>query len=300
MEKLTQCPVCSGEENTELISCKDYVSSNETFKITECNNCGLQYTNPRPTEEIIGKYYQSDKYISHSGSEKKNLGIIYSFYDIIRNISISRKIKIIKKYNKNGKLLDLGCGMGYFINEIKKDKTYEYEAADVSDEAIKYVAETFGIAVLRESKLETISSNKEYDIITQWHVLEHVHKLDERLKFLKRVLKQNGTMYFAVPINNSFDSNHYKNFWDAYDVPRHLLHFNRKSFNHLMLKHGFTVIAEKPLLFDAPYISMRSEIHKGSKLSLLRGAIIGTISNLSALFTKNYSSIMFIVKHDEK
>ena len=299
MEKLTQCPVCSGTENTELITSKDYVSTDETFKITICNNCSLQYTNPRPTEENIGKYYQSDKYISHSGSEKKNLGIIYSIYDIIRNISIYRKINTIKKYNKNGKLLDLGCGMGYFINEIKKDKTYEYEAADVSDEAIKYVADTFGITVLRESNLDAVS-NKEYDIITQWHVLEHVHRLDERLQFLKRVLKQNGTMYFAVPINNSFDSKHYKNFWDAYDVPRHLLHFNRKSFNHLMSKHGFTVVAEKPLLFDAPYISMRSEIHKGNKLPMLKGVIIGAISNLSALLTKNYSSIMFIVKHDEK
>lgn len=298
MENLTKCPICSEMEITELLTCKDYVSSSENFKITSCKNCSLQFTNPRPTENKIGIYYQSDKYISHSGSEKKNLGFIYTLYDIVRNFSINRKLNIIKKYNPNGRLLDLGCGMGYFINGVKADKNFEFDAADVSDDAINYVKENFNIDVLNESNLNSIP-NETYEIITQWHVLEHVHRIDERMQFLKRVLKSNGTMFIAVPINDSFDAKYYKKFWDGYDVPRHLLHFNRKSFKHLMQKHGFKVVAQKALIFDAPYISMRSEIHSNNKLTMLKGTLIGGISNLSALFTKNYSSIMFIVKHNE-
>lgn len=299
MEKLTNCPVCSSSNSTELLTCKDYVSTNELFNIVQCKSCSLQFTNPRPSEIEIGKYYQSDKYISHSGSEKKNLGLMYKVYDIVRNFSIKNKLKRIKKFNNQGRLLDLGCGMGYFINGVKNDKTFQFDAADISVEAIKYVKDTFAIDVMNESNLNTIPSNT-YDVITQWHVLEHVHRLEERMQFLKRILKENGTMFIAVPINNSFDSKHYKKFWDGYDVPRHLLHFNRKSFAELINKHKFKIVAEKPLIFDAPYISMRSEIHQGNKFSMIKGAIIGTISNISALFTNNYSSIMFIIKHNEK
>lgn len=299
MEKLINCPVCSNSEITEYLSCQDYVSSNETFTIYRCNNCTLQFTNPRPKDIEIGKYYQSDKYISHSGSEKKNLGLMYKIYDMVRNFSITGKLNIIKTYHKSGKLLDLGCGMGYFANGVKQDKTFDLDSADVSEEAMQYVKKTFNIDVMNENNLNNIPANS-YDTITQWHVIEHVHKIEERMLLLKKILKQDGTMFIAVPNQDAWDAKYYKNCWDGYDVPRHILHFNRNSFSHLMERYGFKIVAEKPLWFDAPYISMRSEIHKGNNLSMLRGGIVGIISNVSAIFTRNYSSIMFIVKHHEK
>jgi SAM-dependent methyltransferase len=296
VENLTSCPVCFGQEKADILSCKDFVATGETFKIVECKNCGLRYTNPRPSELEIGKYYQSDKYISHSGTEKKNLGFMYKVYDIVRNFSIKSKLNIIKRYNQEGTLLDLGCGMGYFAKGVKNDNTFKLLAADVSDEAIRYVKDTFNIDVMNESNLDEIAPES-LSVITQWHVLEHVHRLDERMKFLKRVLNKNGTMFIAVPIYESFDAEYYKSFWDGYDVPRHLLHFSTQSMNHLMSRSGFKIVKEIPFKFDAPYISMRSEIHQGNKLTMLKGATIGSISNLKALFNKKYSTILFVVKH---
>lgn len=295
MEKLEQCPVCGQSKFKGLFSCTDFVASGEQFEIVECNSCSLQFTNPRPTETEIGRYYQSDKYISHAGSNKSELGVTYKIYDWVRNFSIGQKLALIKKYHQKGNLLDLGCGLGYFLNGVKLDNTFDASGADVSDEAIAYVQKQFGISVINESGLNKVE-NHTYEIITQWHVMEHVHRLDERMEFLKRVLKPGGTMFIAVPISGSYDAKHYKAFWDGYDVPRHLYHFTRPSFKKLMEKWGFEVVQEKAMLFDAPYISMRSEYHQKNALGFVRGAFWGAISTIYAWFTGNYSSVLFVVK----
>lgn len=297
MEKLNACPVCKGTSFKLIHTCTDFVASGESFNIEECQECQLQFTNPRPDEKEIGRYYQSDKYISHAGSDKSELGVTYKLYDIIRNYSIGKKLDLIKEYHKSGNLLDLGCGLGYFLDGVKNDATFNALGADVSDEAITYVKKKFDIEVINEASLNQVAENS-FDVITQWHVMEHVHQLEQRIKHLKHMLKPGGTMFIAVPISESWDAKYYKAFWDGYDVPRHLYHFSRKSFHHLMKKHGFRVEKEKGMWFDAPYISMRSEYHQKHSLGFFKGATIGTISNLNALFTGRFSSIMFIVKNE--
>ncbi|MBC7381555.1 MAG: class I SAM-dependent methyltransferase [Bacteroidia bacterium] len=296
MENLTSCPVCKTNNFYTLLTCKDYVATEELFTIGECKNCTHRFTNPRPYESEIGKYYQSEKYISHAAADKSELGVTYKLYDQIRNYSISHKLRLIKKYHTTGKLLDLGCGLGYFLNGVKNDRTFDGVGADISNDAILFVKKTFGIDVMSEELLNGLKSNS-FDIITQWHVLEHIHRLDERMQELKKLLAQNGTMFIAVPNSKSLDASYYKEFWDGYDVPRHLHHFNPESFSILMKKHGFKIIKQKAMLFDAPYISMRSEYHKKHTLGFIKGGILGLVSNIKACITGNYSSILFIVKH---
>ncbi|MDZ4668665.1 MAG: class I SAM-dependent methyltransferase [bacterium] len=299
MEILETCPVCGDKHFKKLLDCKDYVASGESFTVVACAKCTLQFTNPRPDETEIGRYYQSDRYISHSGTDKSELGVTYRIYDLVRNYSIGSKLKTIKSYHKSGKLLDLGCGLGYFLNGVKEDSVFEAEGADISEEAIQYVDKEFGIKVIPELSLKDMPANT-YDIITQWHVMEHVHRLDERMKDLGKMLKADGTMFIAVPISNSYDAKHYKEYWDGYDVPRHLYHFNRKSFKLLMANNGFSVVAEKSMIFDAPYISMRSEYHQKNALGFIKGIFWGFISTISAAITHNHSSILFVVKHSKK
>jgi 2-polyprenyl-3-methyl-5-hydroxy-6-metoxy-1,4-benzoquinol methylase len=294
MENLITCLVCGSTLLSKELTCKDFVATGESFDLHRCNNCSFLFTNPRPRAIEIGLYYQSDRYVSHAG-DKQNLSFMYKVYDVVRDYSIKQKLKLIKSYHPNGKLMDLGCGLGYFLNGVVKDKTFDALGVDVSTEAIDYVKQKFGYAVLGEDKLDTIEKHS-FDVITQWHVLEHVHLLNERMQQLKRMLKPNGTLFIAVPNSNSWDAKHYREFWDGYDVPRHLYHFNQKSFGLLMQKHGFEVIQTKPMIFDAPYISMRSEVHKESGLSFVRGAISGAVSTINALGNKNYSSLLFVVK----
>ncbi len=296
MEKIEQCPVCKQTEFIDLFECKDYVASGESFPIVSCKNCSLQFTSVRPKEEEVGRYYQSNNYISHSGNDKSELGVTYKIYDWVRNFSIGSKLQTIKQFHNSGSLLDLGCGLGYFLNGVTLDQTFDAKGADVSQEAIEYVKNQFAINVLPEGELNTVN-DASFDVITQWHVMEHVYRLDERMTLLKRILKPNGTMFIAVPISNSYDAKYYKQFWDGYDVPRHLFHFTPKSFEYLMEKHGFKVVRKKSMLFDAPYISMRSEYHQKHKFGFIKGGIIGIFSIINAWFTGNYSSVMFIVKH---
>jgi len=294
MEKLTTCLICGNSEFTTELTCKDFVATNESFDITRCDNCSFLFTNPRPDSSEIGKYYQSDKYVSHAG-KKEGLGIMYKIYDIVRNYSIKQKLDLIKKYHNSGNLMDLGCGLGYFLDGAVKDKTYHCVGVDISEEAINYVKDTFGYKVFNENELDTFEVNS-FDVITQWHVMEHVHSLNERMIQLYKLLKPDGTMFIAVPNSNSWDAKNYKEFWDGYDVPRHLYHFNQNSFKLLMEKHGFKIVETKPLLFDAPYISMRSETHKQNNLTMIRGAINGLISNNKTSTNGDYSSLLFVVK----
>jgi 2-polyprenyl-3-methyl-5-hydroxy-6-metoxy-1,4-benzoquinol methylase len=280
---------------TTLFSCKDFVATGESFQLQRCNKCSFLFTNPRPNSIEIGKYYQSERYVSHAG-DKTSFSFMYKVYDAVRDYSIKQKLALIKSYHDDGNLMDLGCGLGYFLHGATKDSTFKSIGVDISDDAINYVKKRFGYEVKNESELDSLTQNS-FDIITQWHVLEHVHLLNERMLQLKRLLKKNGTLFIAVPNSNSWDAKHYKEFWDGYDVPRHLYHFNQKSFALLMDKHGFKVIDTRPMIFDAPYISMRSEVHKGNNLSFIRGAISGTISTISAFGKKEYSSLLFVVKN---
>lgn len=295
MENLTACLVCGNTHFTKELTCTDFVATGHQFDLYRCNNCSFLFTNPRPAAAEIGPYYQSDRYVSHAGS-KDNFSFMYKVYDVVRDYSINQKLKHIKQYQPTGKLMDLGCGLGYFLDGVVKDKTFDAVGVDVSQEAVDYVKAKFGHNVKNESELDSFDEAS-FDIITQWHVLEHVHLLNERMQQLKRLLKPTGTMFIAVPNSNSWDAKHYKEFWDGYDVPRHLYHFNQKSFNLLMQKHGFEVTETKSMPFDAPYISMRSEVHKGNKLEFVRGAISGVRSTVSARKNNDHSSLLFVVKH---
>jgi ubiquinone/menaquinone biosynthesis C-methylase UbiE len=296
MENLTSCLVCGNTNLTKALTCKDFVATGESFDLHRCQSCSFLFTNPRPSVSEIGPYYQSDRYVSHAG-DKGNFSFMYKVYDVVRDYSINQKLRLIKSYHKTGKMMDLGCGLGYFLDGVVKDNTFDVLGVDISQEAIDYVKNKFGYNVKNETELDSMDAHS-FDAITQWHVLEHVHMLNERMQQLKRLLKPGGTMFIAVPNSNSWDAKKYKEFWDGYDVPRHLYHFNQKSFNLLMEKHGFKVVDTKPMLFDAPYISMRSEVHKGNSLSFLRGAVSGAVSTLNALGKKDYSSLLFVVKHN--
>ncbi|MFN4082749.1 MAG: class I SAM-dependent methyltransferase [Bacteroidia bacterium] len=295
MEKITNCPVCNSKNISYKLTCIDYVASNESFDINECKNCSHQFTNPRPLEKNIGKYYDSEIYVSHSGNEKSKLGFTYKVYDIVRNFSIDIKLKRIKKYHQSGKLLDLGCGLGYFLNGVKKDNHFEPVGVDISEDALNFIKNNFELNVFNENFL--YETEDKFDIITQWHVIEHVYDLQKRLEVLKKLLKIEGTMFIAVPNSKSWDSKYYKKFWDGYDVPRHIHHFSKESFINLFENNGFRIIDINAMLFDAPYVSMRSEQHQKNSFSFIKGAFFGLISTISAMFTGQHSSLMFVVKH---
>ena len=289
------CPVCSGTEFQNYITLKDHSISGETFNISMCKSCEFKFTNPIPSEETIGKYYQSENYISHSDTNK---GIVNKLYHLVRKQSLKSKVALINKStnNKKGIVLDIGCGTGYFLQACKENG-WKIEGMEPDSIARQQAEKNTNQTVFTD--LFTIKEEGKYDVITLWHVLEHVHKLNESIQHIHKLLKPNGTLIIAVPNCLSYDSATYKEFWAAYDVPRHLYHFTQTDMDKLLKKHKFTKTAIKPMLFDSFYVSMLSDKYKYEKTNYLRSFINGLVSNFKGSASNNYSSLIYIFKRND-
>jgi 2-polyprenyl-3-methyl-5-hydroxy-6-metoxy-1,4-benzoquinol methylase len=291
-ENKLNCPICNETKNEVYLHCKDHTVSEHTFTIVKCLSCNFIYTNPVPPESEIGKYYKSESYISHTDTKK---GIINKLYHFVRNITIKKKLQLLDQLSGKGKLLDIGCGTGHFIKECK-NQGWTVEGTEPDPDARK-LAET-----LTDSKIsETVFAKtefKSYNIISLWHVLEHVHRLNETIEQIKKLLKDNGHLIIAVPNCESFDAKYYKEHWAAFDLPRHLYHFTQDSMENLLHKHGFNIIKKTPMVFDSFYVSMMSEKYK--KGNIVNAILTGLRSNLKGRNKLNYSSITYVAEKINK
>jgi 2-polyprenyl-3-methyl-5-hydroxy-6-metoxy-1,4-benzoquinol methylase len=282
------CLICKNTKTELFLTCKDFTASEEIFHIVKCTSCNFIYTNPIPPENEIGKYYKSEKYISHTDTSK---GIINKLYHLVRNITLKSKLELINKLSLKGKILDIGCGTGHFLKECKNNG-WQVDGTEPDNEARKLAEE------LTHSKIsETVFGNKNlnsYNIISLWHVLEHIHKLNETLEQVKKLLKEDGHIIIAVPNCDSIDSKYYKEFWAAYDVPRHLYHFTQETIEKLLKNHGLRIIKKTPMIFDSFYVSMMSEKYKNG--NIFNAVITGLKSNIKGKNKLNYSSIIYVAE----
>ena len=293
-EKLKECPVCSSDNIQNHKVVKDHSISQESFVIMKCANCNFQFTNPRPDQDNIGKFYESDDYISHTNKGNNPINIIYK---LVRNYSTQNKIKLIKKISKKdkAKILDYGTGTGFFLNAIK-EKGWKTVGVEPDQKARENAEKLLGQKIYADLKEIGLLDNK-YDVITLWHVLEHIHDLNQVFSTLKGLLKEKGKIIIAVPNIDSLDNKIYKEDWAAYDVPRHLYHFNKETLSTFTLKHGMKVKNIYPMKFDSYYISMLSEKYQKGNGNIVKSIINGYKSNSYASKNhNNYSSLIFEIK----
>ena len=244
------------------------------------------------TSESLPKYYQSDDYISHTDS-KRNL--FEKVYHLVRSISLKSKLKLINTHSAEAKtLLDFGCGTGDFL-QVAQNNNWEVFGIEPNEEARHIANKKSNNAVFDTDQLLKFDKHS-FDVITLWHVLEHLPNLEEQISKFKKLLKPDGTLIIAVPNHKSYDAKHYKQFWAAYDVPRHLWHFNKTSVFKLMEKHNMQVKKIKPMWFDAYYVSLLSEKYKSGKMNPVKSICIGLLSNLKAMRSKEASSLIYVTK----
>ncbi len=268
---------------------KDYLVTGEEFTLVENEFGDILQTIPVPSLIKISEYYKSENYISHTDTKKSFTDKVYHF---IKNIALKQKVSLISKINKgSGKLLDIGSGTGDFLATAKQ-KNWAVFGVEPNPDAIT-LSEKKGIGVSKDLKdiIET-----DFDVITLWHVLEHVPDVEDYICEISKRLKASGTLIVAVPNFKSKDAQHYKQFWAAYDVPRHLWHFSKTGIQRLFSKNQFEFIISKPMWFDAFYVSLLSEKYKTGKTNWLKAIFRGLQSNLSGLQTKEYSSHIYILK----
>lgn len=289
MENLISCPSCKAGDISRFIDCKDHFISSETFSIFTCSQCGLLFTNPRPSMPEAGKYYESEKYISHSGTRK---GLINKLYHLARLKSLQRKRSLTEKYSPGKNILDYGCGTGEFLN-LMQAHGWKCRGIEPNPGARNFGIGQYGLDVEDEEKLNSIAKSSLH-CISLWHVLEHVYPLKQRIQKFNEILKNDGILILALPNHLSYDAKKYGSYWAAWDVPRHLYHFNPSSIQTLMKNSGFYLIAKHPMRLDAFYISLLSEKYSGNKFPFPSAMLWGCLSNFSALFGKgHYSSLIY-------
>ena len=272
------------EQNKTHIEVVDHFLTKEKFKIQKTPIPGLLQTIPTPAKEDIIKYYKSERYISHNSRKR---GVFFSFYRFFREVNFYNKYRFLSSTKSNQNVLDFGSGEGYFLNKLQKKGINACGVDSSVTPALPNVYKSIFAKQLNSQK---------FSHITAWHSIEHVHELEKTISRMYNLLDEKGTIIVATPNYLSFDARYYKRFWAAYDVPRHLWHFDKKSLKEVFENKGFKLIKSSPMVLDAYYVSLLSETYKKSTFKIIKSIFVGTISNTFALFTKEYSSNIFVFK----
>jgi 2-polyprenyl-3-methyl-5-hydroxy-6-metoxy-1,4-benzoquinol methylase len=276
------------KELIPLMSCVDYTVSNESYELLMNPKYKMMVTLPVPSD--LENYYKSEDYISHTNANKS---VFDKVYQRVRKHTLQKKLSLINSFNfTNKKVLDIGSGTGDFLSTCKNND-WNVFGVEPSKEA-REISKKNGVKAVNDLSLLT---EDDFDVITLWHVLEHVENLLEYIEVLKSKLKPDGVLIIAVPNYNSFDANYYKEHWAAFDVPRHLWHFSQESIRKLFSQVYMKVEKTIPMKFDSYYVSMLSEKYRSGKNKFLKAFYIGFLSNLKARSTSEYSSLIYVIKN---
>ena len=271
-----------------LLVGKDYLVSQKPFKIYWDSQQKLGWTDIDPASSM-DSYYASEAYDSHKVKQKTLRDWVYK--TVQQWMFRYKWRKIIQKSKRTiSTHLDYGGGVGGFSTFTQK-KGITTTIVENSSGALTQLKKEGHHAY---GSLEEIESDEKFDLITLWHVLEHLPNPKETVKKLKDRLNAKGLLVLAVPNLNSFDANHYQEYWAGYDLPRHLWHFSNKGLQKITENVGFSLLSKHPLFFDSFYVSMLSQQHKTGKTQILKAIYIGLISNLKAIKKGNYSSSFFV------
>jgi SAM-dependent methyltransferase len=288
------CPLCSSGNISLKFRCTDHFISKEVFSIDNCNDCGFVFTQDYPEEAEIGRYYESNDYISHSDTTK---GYSNKIYHLARNLMLRRKKGIVNATTRKhkGNLLDIGSGTGHFANTMKQSD-WAVKGIEINEKARAFSKSNFGLEIIGPEDITSLDAGS-FDCITLWHVLEHFHDPYKYMSDILGLLKPDGVCLIALPNSNSFDASLFREYWAAYDVPRHLWHFNPSTFNLFSEKTGFHLEKLMTLPLDVFYISIMSEKYKGSKFTFIMGLLRAfPYSVLSTFQKKKSSSVIYLLR----
>lgn len=289
----TNCIVCGSTDFSEKRSIQDWLVSNETFSLKECHTCSFRFVSDPPAAEDAGAYYETEEYVEHSDNRD---GIINRMYHVGRKWMMNYKLKMLKRYSTGTSILDVGSGAGYFLNFMKQNG-YQTNGIEISAKAVANCKEKYGIEAFSPSDFMEQTVPGKYDLITMWHVFEHVYQYDEYFKSFENYLTKDGALVIAMPNYYCLEEKHYKNYWNGYDVPRHLWHFTPDTFPRFAADRGFEVVKMHNLPLDPFYNCMISASYKKSPTFLPFTAFVGLLSSIRALFSfQRSSSVVYILR----
>ena len=292
MAEKSICPACGSAEVVELLSAKDYLVSGETFIIRRCNGCSLAFTADPPPEKETERYYVSDDYISHSDKQQN---LMDNLYHLARSFMLGRKYRLTVRVTgkPHGTLLDIGSGTGYFASYMQV-KGWTVTGVEINTRAREYSITKHRINALPPAEIKNMDDGYA-DVITFWHVLEHLYNPWEWITEVKRILKDDGRCIIALPNIDSADAAWFGSRWAALDVPRHLWHFSPAALVTFVTNNGFSCEEIIPMPLDVFYISALSHKNSGHRLAFLRGLVTAVVLTAGSLFSKHSASSLIYV-----
>jgi SAM-dependent methyltransferase len=289
----SNCALCNSTAISEVLKAKDHTVSGETFAIWECASCTARFTQDVPNAAEIGRYYQSENYISHSNTKR---GLVNKLYHRVRTITLAQKRSLVKKATglDIGNLLDIGAGTGLFVDAMRK-AGWKVTGLEPGEEARRHARE-MNIVLNDAADLFSLAPAS-FNAITMWHVLEHVHDLHGYLSQIAKLLQPGGRLIIAVPNYTAADAKAYGANWAAYDVPRHLYHFSPAAMRKLLQQHGFSLGSMHSQWFDSFYVSLLSEQYKTGRQHFVKGVWNGFKSNMNAAGSAaRCSSVIYVAQ----
>ncbi len=289
------CPICGCVESSVAFDAVDYLVTHEVFAVARCEECGFLFTNPQPAAADLGRYYESDEYVSHSESKQSMLNTLFL---LARSYTLGWKVRLLKRYAKGRTLLDVGCGSASLLDASAKHR-FAITGVEPSDYARAVAKKEHGLDILPIEELFMLKGS--YSHITLFHVLEHVADLNAYFERFAQLLDTDGALVIALPNAASSDAAIYGAEWAAYDVPRHLWHFTKKDIVRLAAKYGFELADTVPMKLDAYYVSMLSERNVHGRNRWIRAVLNGWKSNWNACRRGGeYSSLVYVFIHKKE
>jgi len=290
----TSCPACGGKETYPVMQVCDHSVSKEMFSLLECRECQLRFTQDVPSSQAIARYYQFEQYISHTNTSK---GVVNKVYQWVRKFTLRQKRRLIEKHSglSTGKLLEVGAGTGAFAATMQR-AGWQVTALEPDAGARRIALEQFGVQALDSAGFYEMPSG-EYDVITLWHVLEHMHDLRRVMSHLRELLKPGGKLFIAVPNYTSYDALLFDTHWAAYDVPRHLYHFSPRAMRSLLSSQQIVLTDTLPMWFDSFYVSLLSTSYRSGKTQYAKAFLSGLMSTVKTLGdSERASSLIYVCR----
>jgi SAM-dependent methyltransferase len=300
--ELIPCPLCGSVRSQLFIAVRDRLQGRDLdadgdkrYEIVTCSGCGFRFLNPRPRVQELWKYYQGGAYDPH---RRRGGGVVSIIYRLLRPLSVGYKAAQVSRGLKPGSLLDVGCGSGEFLCEMKR-RGWRVLGIE-QDEGAAQIARAAGCEILVGDPLETDLAQNRFDLITFWHSLEHLPFLKGAFAGICAHLAPAGRLVVALPNPDSLDARIYKSRWAAWDAPRHLYHFRPADLKNLVRQGAgdLRLVKMGSLPLDPFYHALLSEIiwSRGfmALVKAIRGTLIGFESLLAGLRSGSGSTIVYV------
>lgn len=286
------CPLCNSSQTAFAFSCPDHLVTGEEFPLSRCRDCGFLYSFRLPSEADAQKYYDSPSYTPHATDRKS---LMMRTIDAARLIRQPIKRRWVKKWSGKlaGSLLDIGTGTGEFAAFMQKSK-WNVTCIEPNIDARNFCKDVQKLTVSDIDLIPTLPDHS-FDVVTLWHVLEHVYDIHGTMQTVKRLLKNDGTAFIALPNYSSKEASWYGRMWTGYEMPRHPSHFSPDTFQKLAAMYDMQLVAIRPFFLDAFYLSILSEQHR-------RGWFISALWHgfwsacIGLLKPKYASSILYVLR----